>query len=140
MGNYVAAVAAAFLQQPAGSGARLFRRNHLKKSVADGEDCVAQAVLADLVVIKGVVNPQDRRNVSASGCEVLCDERDFETVVDLPTHGAVEIFLHVTIGDARTPRQSARNFLGARGKLFGFADPVGEPQPQRSSALTRSDK
>src|ERR1700729_2002027 len=54
-----------------------------------------------------------------------------ETVVDLPTHGAVEIFLHVPIGDARTACQPTRNFSSARRKLIRFTDPIGEPQPQR---------
>ena len=54
--HHVPAVAAAFLQQPAGSRARLFRRDDLQKGIPDGEDGIAQAVLADAGIVIGVIN------------------------------------------------------------------------------------
>ncbi len=111
----------------------------------------------------GIINPQDRRDVSASGCKILGDERDLpeahllaaaedrltllnerahrvsiivgrsavdvvrclqiETVIDLSTHGAVEIFFHITIGDARTARQSARDFLACAPRVLPVRRP-----------------
>ena len=54
--HHVTAVAAAFLQQPAGCGAGFFRRDYFEKGVPDGEDRIAQAVLAQPGIIEGVIN------------------------------------------------------------------------------------
>ncbi len=53
-----------------------------------------------------------------------------EAIVDVSAHGAIEIFLHIAIGDGRASRQAPRNLFGAGGKLVRFADPVGQSKPK----------
>jgi len=51
-------------------------------------------------------------------------------IIDIARHGAVQIFLHVAIGNAGSTGEAHRQFIGAGFKLIGRTDPIGQTQRQ----------